>query len=202
MACAACGCREASGPVSINPLKLPTARTVSPFRSVKNFRSKSLVLALMALLGTAGCEDEEPIPPPLTELAVDFETGTVVIESATDTFTLGVEVAESATQRARGLMQRSTLHPDSGMIFLFEDEQPPEESFWMYNTLIPLSIAFIDSQGRIGSIREMEPCTSPYPQWCIYYESGVPFQWALEANAGYFESRGIQVGDRVMFSSE
>ncbi|MQA90710.1 MAG: DUF192 domain-containing protein [Gemmatimonas sp.] len=168
---------------------------------MKRLRSTFLLLACSVSLGIVGCADEEPIPEPV-DIAVEFGSGTVIIESAADTFTMGVDVAESATQRARGLMQRASMDPDSGMIFLFPNEQGADESFWMYNTLIPLSIAFLGGDGRIGSIREMEPCTSPYPQWCIYYEAGVPFHSALEANAGYFEARGVEVGDRVSLSRD
>lgn len=162
---------------------------------MKKIRSAALLL-LACSSSLAGCQEDEPIPGSV-DLTVEFDTGTVVIESAADTFTLGVEIAQSSAQRSRGLMLRNSLHPDSGMIFLFEEEQPPEGVFWMYNTRIPLSIAFIGADGRIGSIVDMEPCTSPYPQWCRNYEAGVPFTSALEVNAGYFREKGIGVGDLV-----
>ena len=63
----------------------------------------------------------------------------------------------------------------------------------MFNTLIPLDIAFIGEDGTIGNIVPMEPCTSPYPQWCPGYTAGVPFRTALEVNRGYFAERGIGV---------
>ncbi|MEX2582699.1 MAG: DUF192 domain-containing protein [Gemmatimonadota bacterium] len=159
-----------------------------------------LLLAALAVFAS-GCERDEPVAG-VVDAPVEFGAGTVVIETDDVSFTLGVEVAESEAQRSRGLMQRTSLDPDSGMIFLFDSEQPPENTFWMYNTLIPLDIAFIGSDGRIGSIREMEPCTSPYPQWCQYYEAGVPFESALEVNAGYFEEHGIGVGDPVSLTTE
>lgn len=151
---------------------------------------------------SAGCDRDEATPPAI-DFAVQFDSGTVLLQTETDTLTLGVEVAETEQQRARGLMERETLAADSGMIFLFQQEQPPEEAFWMYRTLIPLSIAFIGSDGRIGSIVEMVPCEHDvYWQYCPNYAAGVPFQSALEVNRGYFPRHGISVGDRVILERE
>ena len=72
----------------------------------------------------------------------------------------------------------------------------------MFQTRIPLSIAFVGDDGRIGSIVEMEPCTSQFPQWCPNYEAGVPFVSALEVNAGYFRANNISVGDRVVLEQQ
>jgi uncharacterized protein len=156
------------------------------------------VLAAITSIALPACSDDEPLPSdPLR-----FETGSVRIESAAGDFTLGVEIAENEQQRQRGLMQRESLAADSGMIFLFESAQPAEFGFWMYNTIVPLSIAFIGTDGSIGSIVDMQPCDSPYPQWCRNYPAGVPFQSALEVNQGYFAERGIAVGDRVVLSRD
>ena len=154
---------------------------------------------LVSLLLAACAEEEAPLVDPV-DVAVEFGAGEVQLISADgiDTVTIGVEVAETERQTARGLMQRSSLAPDSGMIFLFRAPQPSEKSFWMYNTLIPLAIAYIGEDGRIGSIRQMEPCTSPYPQFCPQYASGVPFIWALEVNPGFFEEHGLGIGDQVV----
>lgn len=164
-----------------------------------DLRALTITLALISGVLT-GCEREHTLP--LVEFEVEFETGEVIIATASDTFTLGVEIAETETQRQRGLMQRASLAPDSGMIFLFQQDQKPDDVFWMYNTLIPLSIAFLDAEGVIGSIHNMEPCTSPYPQYCPNYAAGVPFRAALEVNRGYFEEHQIGVGDRVTLAQE
>lgn len=164
------------------------------------WRLKAPIAALL-LAALSACDQEEPLET--TELAVEFGTGTaVLISQQGDTLPIGVEIAESPQQRALGLMHRSSLASDSGMVFLFPEEQPPEEVFWMYNTLIPLSIAFIDAQGRIGSIRHMEPCTSPFPQYCANYAAGVPFNSALEVNQGFFEQNNLGVGDRVILQTQ
>ena len=155
-----------------------------------------LLIAMLASLAI-GCDSRESVADDF-EFAVQFTGGTVRIETAADTFTLGVEIAETESQRRMGLMRRTSLAPDSGMIFLFQQEQAPENVFWMYNTLIPLSIAYMDAEGTIGSIRDMEPCASPYPQYCPNYEARVPYWSALEVNRGYFEQHGIGIGDRVV----
>jgi uncharacterized protein len=102
-----------------------------------------------------------------------------------------VEIADNAFEHARGLMYRSALAEDRGMLFIFEGEQKP--SFTMKNTLIPLSIAFIDSEGRIVDIQDMKPLDDDPPS----YVSAKPAQYALEVNQGFFEERGVEVGDRA-----
>jgi uncharacterized membrane protein (UPF0127 family) len=71
-------------------------------------------------------------------------------------------------------------------------------TFWMCRTYVPLSIAFLDADRVIREIREMEPCHSRFSLFCPRYGAGVPFHAALEAGRGYFERRGIGVGDRVI----
>jgi uncharacterized membrane protein (UPF0127 family) len=102
-----------------------------------------------------------------------------------------VEVADDIFERARGLMDRTTLGENRGMLFVYPDEQ--RLSFWMRNTLIPLSIAFIDSQRRIIDIQDMKPLDDEPPS----YVSAEPAQYALEVNQGFFEERSVKVGDRV-----
>ncbi len=103
-----------------------------------------------------------------------------------------VEVAKTPEERSYGLMGRKDLGKDEGMLFIFETED--RHGFWMKNTFISLSIAFIDKNGRIVWITDMKPLT---------LDSHVPPQpilYALEMNKGWFSSRGIKVGDTVRFS--
>ena len=100
-----------------------------------------------------------------------------------------VELAVTDQQRARGLMFREELGRREGMLFVFDNEQP--RSFWMRNTPLPLSIAYIDAKGVIVHITDMEPHSqTPVP-------SRAPAQYALEVNRGAFEEAGIRVGDFV-----
>jgi uncharacterized membrane protein (UPF0127 family) len=117
---------------------------------------------------------------------------TVVIDaSAGENVEVRVEVADDIFERARGLMYRTALGEDGGMLFVYPDER--ELSYWMKNTLIPLSIAYIDSEGRITDILDMKPLDDRPP----HYVSSEPVQYALEVNQGFFEKRGVKVGDRV-----
>ena len=100
-----------------------------------------------------------------------------------------VEIADTPEERASGLMNRKTLKEDQGMLFVFDREE--RVSFWMKNTSIPLSIAFISADGTIRQIEDMES----------YSLESIPSRrsvlYALEMNRGWFEERGIAEGDRV-----
>ena len=88
-------------------------------------------------------------------------------------------------------MNRTSLGEDRGMLFVFDEETTL--SFWMKNTLIPLSVAYIDSEGRIVDIQKMEPLDDEPPN----YVSAEPAQYALEVNQGFFEERGVEVGNTI-----
>ncbi len=102
-----------------------------------------------------------------------------------------VEIADDDFERARGLMYRTALAENRGMLFVYGAQQ--KLSFWMKNTLIPLSIAFMDAEGRIVDIQDMKPLDDDPPS----YVSAKPAQYALEVNQGFFEKRGVEVGDRA-----
>ena len=102
-----------------------------------------------------------------------------------------VEIADDSAERARGLMYRTALGENRGMLFVYGSEM--RLSFWMKNTLIPLSIAFMDAKGRIVDIQDMKPLDDDPPS----YVSAEPAKYALEVNRGFFEERGVKVGDRA-----
>jgi len=102
------------------------------------------------------------------------------------THKLTAEVAASPDQRSLGLMNRFSLKPDHGMLFVFERNEPL--SFWMRNTYIPLSIAFIAPDGRIVNIEDMKPQTDE-----THWSRG-PAMYALEMKKGWFAERGIGPG--------
>ncbi|MEI9478814.1 MAG: DUF192 domain-containing protein [Deltaproteobacteria bacterium] len=103
-----------------------------------------------------------------------------------------VEVAKAPEERAQGLMGRKQLGDSEGMLFIFETED--YHSFWMKNTLIPLSIAFIDKEGRILRITDMKPLTLES------HAPPKPVLYALEMKQGWFSANGIKVGDVIRFS--
>ena len=103
--------------------------------------------------------------------------------------TIKVEVARTEGEKERGLMFRERMGKDEGMLFVYEREE--RLSFWMKNTRLPLSIAFIDKGGRIVDIQDMEPFSLET------HTSAHPATYALEMNRGWFAGEGIKVGDFV-----
>jgi uncharacterized membrane protein (UPF0127 family) len=103
---------------------------------------------------------------------------------------LTVDVAATDAAREHGLMGVTDLPPDQGMAFVWTT--PTASTFWMKDTLIPLSIAFVDADDRIVTIREMTPCERDP---CPTYAADAPYTTAVEANAGWFDEHGVQVGD-------
>ncbi len=99
-----------------------------------------------------------------------------------------VQLAIDERTRRYGLMFRSSMGEHCGMLFIFDDSRP--RVFTMRNTLIPLDIAFIDDEGRIGEIFTMQPGGDRYP-------SSVAARYALEMNKGWFKINGIKVNDVV-----
>ena len=102
---------------------------------------------------------------------------------------LKLRVATTPRERARGLMYDEHMAPDEGMLFQYPSER--HLSFWMKNTKIPLSIAFINSKGIIQEIRDMQPFGLDS------IRSAEPAQWALEVNRGWFDKHGVKVGDKI-----
>jgi len=100
-----------------------------------------------------------------------------------------VEIAKTDEERAKGLMHRKKLADGEGMIFVFDRDQ--QLSFWMKNTLIPLSIAFIASDGHIVEIKDMQPND------LSSVRSSRSVRYALEVPQGWFGRAGIQAGDVV-----
>ncbi|MFO7892318.1 MAG: DUF192 domain-containing protein [Longimicrobiales bacterium] len=160
----------------------------------------ALLGALAAALLVAGCGDDGGGGEVPAEPLVAFDTTQVRIETDADTIAMTVEMAETEAQRSYGLMERDSLPADRGMLFLYPEPQDSSRGFWMYRTLIPLDIAFLDGDGRIVAIRTMQPCTSPNPRTCRIYSPGVSFRGGLEANAGWFAEHGVEVGDRVAWA--
>jgi len=130
-------------------------------------------------LATAGCQDD-------ADTGIVFGEGEVTIGSRT----IKVEEAITLPQMAQGLKYRRSLDEDRGMIFIYS--HPVTSSFWMKDTHIPLSIAFINSEGRIISIQDMEPDNDRKT-----YSPPRPFLYALEMNQGWFKRNNVRVGDKV-----
>ena len=110
-----------------------------------------------------------------------------------DPLTVRLEVAADPATRARGLMERERVPPGTGMVFLYPADVA--ESFWMKNTLVPLSIAFVAADGRVVSVAEMTPCKADP---CPSYAPAGPYRYAVELAAGSFGDAGVGPGAKVV----
>jgi uncharacterized protein len=149
----------------------------------------------LVVAATVACGAPGELPP---LVPVAFDSAPLAIVAGGDTIRLRVELARSPRQQEVGLMERDTLAEDAGMLFLYERPKRASDAFHMYRTLIPLEIAFIDPSGVIRRVQRMEPCFARIARNCFAYEAGVEFIAALEVNPGFFVTRGIGVGDRVL----
>ena len=131
-----------------------------------------LTLSLLLLLSSPSVIAQLPTTP----LTVRF-------------FQVTAELAQTPEQRAMGLMGRKSLPMNHGMLFVFE--RPDRQCFWMKNTPLPLTIAFIDDTGRIVNFADMTPFSEE--SHC----AAQPVRFALEMEQGWFKKRGVLVGDTI-----
>jgi uncharacterized membrane protein (UPF0127 family) len=141
------------------------------------------MLLVSLLLGLAACSSPGSVQP------ASMRQGAVVFGGGDR---LHVRIAETQPERAAGLMHVMALAPDDGMAFLFDG--PVTDRFWMKDTLIPLSVAFVAGSGRIISVSDMDPCTADP---CPTYPASGPYTMAIEANLGWFHDHGVRVGSKV-----
>lgn len=109
--------------------------------------------------------------------------------SSGSTALLKLWVASTPASQEKGLMYKRHMNPDRGMVFVWT--QDVRESFWMENTYIPLTVAWLSSTGTVQEMQDMAPLSVDY------HTPAQPYRYAIEANEGYFASFGIKVGDRV-----
>lgn len=127
------------------------------------------------------------------------KTETFIYQKENISITKGVDIEISRTPReiAVGLMGRNKLSKNSGMLFVFDSQRRLDDGFWMYQTLIPLDIAFLDKKGEILSIHQMEPCESKDFNKCPTTYPKYPYYYALEMNKNFFNKNGLSEGDIV-----
>ncbi|OAV43976.1 DUF192 domain-containing protein [Lewinella sp. 4G2] len=121
---------------------------------------------------------------------IDMGDLTILKADGTEVATVDIEIASTPEQQQRGLMWRTSMEEDQGMLFLMDSLQP--QSFWMLNTYIPLDIIYLDDQKRIVSIAENTTPKSLDPVPSIE-----PALYVLEVNGGYAKRKGLEVGDRM-----
>jgi uncharacterized protein len=155
-------------------------------------RRTALALCFGLLLSVWGCSssggtrggDKGPPSP--------FDEATVRITTSEGPVALHVAVASTEEERARGLMERTSLPRDSGMLFDFGG--PTRASFYMKDTKIPLSIGFFSAKGRLLEMFDMTPCRADP---CRIYTPRFTYRRALEVERGTFARLGVDVGDRM-----
>jgi uncharacterized protein len=130
-------------------------------------------------------------PVALAQLA-QFPTAPLTIVTAGGPHKFTVELATTPAQMEQGLMFRQSLAPDAGM--LFDYQTPSMAMMWMKNTLIPLDMLFVDTQGRIVNIHERA-----VPGSLATISAAAPARAVIELNGGTAARLGIRPGDRVMF---
>lgn len=144
--------------------------------SRKMGRALSLATLLAAFQLTAGAQEGPQPTLPITTLGASFHN-------------IKAEVASTPLQHEIGLMFRTSMGANEGMIFVFE--RPGQQCFWMKNTLLPLQVAFIDDDGTVVNLDEMKPKTlTPH---C----SSKPVRFVLEMNTGWFTKHGIRPGAKL-----
>jgi uncharacterized protein len=132
------------------------------------------------------------VPSSLRAELQEFPTSELTIVSASGPHRFKIEVAETLAQMEQGLMFRTSLAPDGGMLFIYP--QPTVATMWMRNTLIPLDMLFVDAQGRIVNIHQRA-----IPQSDDVIPAAAPVRAVIELNGGTAARLGIEPGDRVLY---
>lgn len=132
-------------------------------------------------------------PALLLSKAITFRTKRILINSNS----INVQVAETSDQHEKGLMFRTHLKNDEGMLFVFDNESV--RTFWMKNTFVPLSIAFLNAKKEIIDIQDMNPAISEMQNDLPIYKSSGPARYALEMSQGWFRKKNVKIGDRASF---
>ncbi|MDD5336334.1 MAG: DUF192 domain-containing protein [Rhodoferax sp.] len=141
---------------------------------------KHFLMLLLGLAATLGNTSQAQNAPQLELPRVKLSAGIHVIDT---------QVAATPEQRSTGLMFRKDMPPSEGMLFVFE--QASEQCFWMKNTLLPLTAAFVADDGTIVNLADMKPQTTD--SHC----SAQPVRYVLEMNQGWFAKKGIKAGFRL-----
>ena len=154
-----------------------------------------LAYALASAAGLVGGEDDPAMADaPTTAAGTGPRTVAYRLEPAGDRpVTVRLEVAADPAARARGLMDRTEVPEGTGMVFLYPRDVA--EAYWMKNTLVPLSIAFVAADGRVVSVAEMTPCTADP---CPSYPPAGPYRYAVELATGSFGDAGVGPGAKVV----
>ena len=148
-----------------------------PTRKILSSRLLSCLIACLALTAVVPAQAQKPQTSlPRTALSIGM-------------YRIDAQVATTGEQHATGLMFRTEMPQQEGMLFVFE--RPTQQCFWMKNTLIPLSVAFVADDGTIVNLDEMKA------QTLDAHCSEKPVRYVLEMNTGWFSKKGLKAGNRL-----
>ncbi|MGA7730727.1 MAG: DUF192 domain-containing protein [Chloroflexia bacterium] len=179
-----CGTDASTSTPILQPTPLPSPTPTNPQSEIPN--TQSTWVPPTALVGTP-----RPGAEATLTAAPRLKTGTLTILNAEGVgVNIHVEIADSQATREIGLMHRTSMAPDAGMLFDFGGESAG--GFWMQNTLLPLSIAFIAQDGTILNIEDMQPLDTSITQ------AAGAYHYALETNQGFFRANNILPGGKAL----
>ena len=165
---------------------LLAALLVAALTGVVFFASTRVRAANRAVFAGGGCD---PTAEPFAEAQIDGNPR------------INLRVAQTQQERELGLGFVQEMPPDDGMVFVYSS--PSFESYWMLHTLIPLSIAWLDRDGMILDIQDMDTLNNPDDQTeaarHVHTSAVLPYWYALEVNEGWFVQHGVGVGQQILF---
>ena len=150
--------------------------TFGPKPGLKRHIAQRFAALLLVVAGPALAQGQPQMDLPRIQLSAGMHL-------------IDAQVAQTPEQRQIGLMHRAQMPVTEGMLFVFE--QPATQCFWMKNTLLPLTAAFVDDDGTIVNLADMKPQT--LDSHC----STKPVRYVLEMNQGWFAKRGVKAGSRI-----
>ena len=152
----------------------------------------------LAAIGLA-CDGPSPLAESQAEVPADWRNEAPVMRvTLPDGFVVQAELKTSPEDRARGMMFRPTIPEDRGMLFIFPRME--RQGFWMYNTLVPLDIIWLDDNKQVVEIAaNTPPCRSRDARDCPSYGGSTPSVYVLELGTGQAIKHGVKVGETLEF---
>ena len=152
-----------------------------------------IIFLIIVVILVPSCKNSSDPVPSMPTIPFRVDGSLDFIRAGNSFLSLDIEIADTDSLRERGMMQRSSFPPESGMLFLFDREEPRQ--FWMGNTPLSLDLLFISSDSSIVNLAKY---AKPYSDEAI--RSGAAAQYVLEVPGGFSDTRGIVEGDRVRWS--
>ena len=155
----------------------------------RNWLTAGVMCAIAVVAAGGYFYSEKPTSADSRAMILPADPAPLVVVTKGGDRSFSIEVADTAAEREAGLMYRQDMADDHGMLFVFPENNT--HCMWMRNTLLPLSVAFLNEEGKIINIEDMQPQTED--NHC----AKVPARYALEMNLGWFAQRGIKPGMKL-----